>query len=319
MSTYRIIVLSLALAWLWVTNSVAFAQGHEAHLPADQVSVIEPLPEPTALAPSATEPMVPELAVPPDPGLAGQMLREAEEVRGMLAGGGVLLLLVILGVGALGYIGVARLIRAVSRSGYALQRRLVALRVLATGLIVVWGASVLIRQLLHHAPLLTMTLLVMFFGGALLGLATRLQHALGGIVMVLRGRIREGDRLTAGPITGQVEHAGLLRIQLQRADGSSAYLPTSALDTQTVVISSPSRAQPVALPWRLARPMDATERERIRRIVTLCPYRVPGTGLSLTVEKEDAQRLTVRFQAWSASAADEAEAWLGRNLVESSS
>jgi small-conductance mechanosensitive channel len=319
MNANRTVVLALALSWLWLLGPAAFAQGQGDHQSVEPLSVLEPPPDVPAPAHAATEAVVVELAAQPELGLAGQMLREAEAVRGMLAGGGVLLLLVILGAGALGYLGVARLIRAVSRSGYALQRRLVALRVLATGLIVIWGASVVIRQLLHHAPLLTMTLLVLFVGGALLGLATRLQHALGGIAMVLRGRIREGDRLTAGPITGQVEHAGLLRIQLQRADGSNAYLPTSALDTQTVVISSPSRAQPVELPWRLARPLDASERERIRRIVTLCPYRVPGTGLSLTVEGEDAQRLTVRFQAWSAAAADEAEAWLGRNLVESSS
>ncbi|MFH1462857.1 MAG: mechanosensitive ion channel domain-containing protein [Pseudomonadota bacterium] len=256
----------------------------------------------------------PALGLQDEPSLATQLLREADSVRGLLAGGGIALLLLILTVGGLGYLGVARLIRAMGRSGYAMHRRLATLRVLLVSLIVVWGASVLVRQLLLRAPLLTLILLVLFTGGALLGLASRLQQASAGIAMVLRGRIREGDRLVVGAVAGTVEHAGLLQIQLACADGSTVYLPTSALASQPVVISTPSRAQPVELPWPLEVPLDEAERARLLGIVTLCPYRVPGTPLSLTMADDGSHRVTVRFQAWSAPAAERAGLWLSRSL-----
>lgn len=236
-----------------------------------------------------------------------RLVEESASVRGLLTGGSGVLLVALVSV-AVGGVGlVSRLARAARASGYDVERRLTGARIVLVVAVGVWAASAVVRYVLLRAPLVGTTLLVVFAGGALLGLAHTLQRAANGTLLLIGQQLREGDRITVGDTTGTVEHAGPLRLRLRRADGAIVWLPTSQLADAAVVVSSPRRTHVVAVMLERERPLTAEERERMRRLAVLCPYREPATEVS--VEQADGG-VRVELRAWSARAAQRAERWL---------
>ena len=247
--------------------------------------------------------------------LLTQLLAEADALRELLTVWKLLPVVLLAAVGVGAYRLVARLVKRASRAGYDAQRRLAAVRIITAGVALISVVDVVARQVLVRAPLLGTSLVLVFASGALFALALRLQSAVGGLVLVLRGRIREGDRLVVGEVSGIVEHAGLLRIVLRGPDGAEVYLPAHTLDVEAVSISSPQRSQPVRLLLERELPYTREDTEAIRVTALLCPFRQACSHAEVTHPGGDARRVNVELRAWSAPAAREAEAWLRKMLA----
>ncbi|MEZ4235609.1 MAG: mechanosensitive ion channel [Myxococcota bacterium] len=223
-----------------------------------------------------------------------------------------LLLVLAIAVGA--YRLVARVADAARDAGYDLDRRLVGLRVAAAGAAGLWVTGLVARQLLERVPLVGLALVGAFGVGAVLVLARQAVQALGGMVLILGARVREGDRITVGDVAGTVEEAGFLRLRLRRPDGAIVFVPAQALDDGPVTVSSPRRTQPVRV--RAPAPDGPQAREALRRTAVLCPYRQADSEVRIERLDGDPAHVDVVLQAWSASAAEAAEAWLRRALAD---
>lgn len=246
--------------------------------------------------------------------LSEEVLREAAEARDLLGGGALLVVLLVVVLAWLTWVGGLRLLKALRRAGYDEGHHLGRVSMVLAVTLLLLGTDVVLRQVLFRAPVLGVTLLVVVLGGLLVGLADQLRRSAAGAVLVVRGEIKPGDRLTAGGETGVVERTGLLRLRLRRPDGAHVYLPTSALSDRSVTISSPRRAQPVVARLAFARPVTREERRALQRVASLCPYRHPDTAPDIELEDWPSPVVTIRLQAWSEAAAAEAAAWLEHTL-----
>lgn len=250
-------------------------------------------------------------AVPAGNGALEPFAREVSALRDVLGGGGLLLLLVAVLAGWAVVAGVARVLSTVRRTGY--EGRLAwfgRVQVAVTGLVAISVLALLARFLLARAPLLSLALAVLFAGGTLLSLAVRLHQVAGGALLVLRGRVSEGDRLIVGGVEGTVERLGLTRLSLRRPGGAAVYLPTSLLDARPLEVAHRGRSR--ALEVRLERtdPVTAEDRERARLIAHLCPFRVLGTDVEVFSPDARPATLFVRLEVWGEAALRDADRFL---------
>jgi len=261
----------------------------------------EPEPTPTA---------APVLSAPLEP-----LLHEVAALRDVLAGSGLLLPLAVVLLAWVLAAGAARLLRLARRTGYGGRRPWFArVQVAVSAALALWALALLARILLARAPLLSLVLTVVFVGGALLSLALRLHQVAGGVLLVVRGRVSEGDRLTVGGVEGTVERVGLIRLQLRRADGAAVFLPTSLLHAQPLTVAHRERSR--ALEVRLERelPFTVADREAARRAAILCPFRVLGTEVEVRSPDQRPTALAVRLHVWGEAALRDAELLLRRAL-----
>ena len=240
--------------------------------------------------------------------LLAQLLEEAAAVHDLLSLPGLAGLGLLLASGWLAWWATRRAIRWAWARGLD-PRLMPAAGALGKASIVGIWAGLTARLLLVRAPVFSTVLVGVAAGGFLLAAAAQLQRALPGVALVLRGRLKPGDRVSVGGVVGEVEHAGLWRVHLRQADGAAVELPIAVLATEVVAVSSPRRAQPVSVPvppaWALA-PL------RLRHAAALCPYRAPGTAVDL---QPGVGGPVLVIQAWSSAAVEDAERWL-RAMLE---
>ncbi len=250
----------------------------------------------------------------PIPGLLAELTGEAAALRSLLTPARVLQLGLLLLVALLLFAGLQRLTRAVRRAGYDVDRRLIVIPLVAATLLTLWVAGVLGRFLLLRTPLLATGLLAAFGATLLVALAWRLHRATAGALLTVRGRLREGDRVTVGEESGTVEGVGPMHLTLRRDDGAAVYIPLAGLDGQSVTVSSPSRAQPVRIVLQRQAALTRDERERLRAVALFCPYREAGTAVRLDEDPTRPGRIELHLQAWSAAAAEAARDWLHQRI-----
>ncbi|MCB9697932.1 MAG: mechanosensitive ion channel [Alphaproteobacteria bacterium] len=273
-----------------------------------------PMPAPTPPATVVTPVVAPVVVVPGIDALADQVSTDVRRLRELLDAGSLLGLgLLVAGGVGLYALGV-RLARAARDSGFDIDRRLIGARAVAIGVIATGVTVLAARRLLDTVPLLGGLALALFLATAAVVGAQQAVRAVLGMVLVLSAKVREGDRIGIGDTTGTVEHAGLLRLRLRRADGATVWVPAHRLDLATLVVSSPRRTQAVRVRATRQAPLRADDLEQIRRSVMLCPYRQAGTELRVERADEDERTVMVQLHAWSAPAATEAERWLRRTL-----
>lgn len=273
-------------------------------------------PPPTP--PPPPPPAPPPAAAPPPPP-AGTTLAElwSQQAAGMaeLAVGraglvlGLELLAILLVQGALRW----ALRRWGERSGRTALAALARFGVRVTAVLV--GVSLVLERLFAVVPLFTAGALGLGLAGFAFSAGSRLQAWLMAWGTVLRGRLRLGDHLALGAVRGVVERLGLLRIHLRTEAGGVVFLPTRMLTETSLEVSTPERSFPVELVLSVDALVDAAALARARAVASLCPYRVWTSEVTVSAAGE--RQLRVRLLAWSAAAAERAEAYLRAALTAS--
>ena len=301
------------IEWAWqgpLLEDAGAAVASGSHPEADHTS---PPPVAAPIPPSIPRPLPVALELSEPSALEAVDARIGQEIaalRWLLSSRALAALLLLVGIGAAGYALVVRLAQAARDAGYDLDRRLVGIRGIAAVGAIVWVGGWIGRRLIDGLPLIGTALIALFLGGVILLMARQVVGAVGSMLAVIGARVREGDRLTVGDVTGIVEHAGLFRVRIRRPDGSTAHVPAQQLDKHTIVVSSPRRAQTVRVRSTRGAPFTAEEIERTTWMASLCPYRQAHSEVLVARPGDDERTVEVQIQVWSASAAIEAERWL---------
>jgi hypothetical protein len=235
--------------------------------------------------------------------MVDRLASEAERL-GALLRLDVLLQLAILAVVAvlLARLGTA-LVRFAWRLGIDSERRLAWLE---GGSRVLVGALVLYavgRSIAGAAPMLSaLGLLALVVAGSRV-FSAQLQNVLGGVGLLLRRRLRNGDRIQLGDLDGIVHSVGIARLRLTKADGSTVLVPNRMLNETALTVAREKNSVPVRVRVRFdlepARPML----ELARRTALLSPYRAPGSSVEVARDPSDARVMEVAVQVWAAAAA----------------
>ncbi|MEZ4369845.1 MAG: mechanosensitive ion channel [Polyangiaceae bacterium] len=246
--------------------------------------------------------------------LGDAIVREVGELRGLLG----LNSLIFSGIGlALVWVtlrGIRRAVHVVWRLGLDSSRRL---ETTATGARVVLVALVVLfvlRRIASLAPiLLTFTLLaaILLLGAAY---ARQLPSVLVGLSLLLRRRLRHGDRIHIANHSGTVREVGLAQLHLRRGDGATLFVPNRLLMEEVLTVEHAKNSEPVRVRIPAASPQHREQLELARRVALLSPYRVPGSPVELIEDDVEHRRYCIEIHTWSVRAAAEAREHLEQTL-----
>ncbi|MGE0320701.1 MAG: mechanosensitive ion channel domain-containing protein [Polyangiaceae bacterium] len=246
--------------------------------------------------------------------LGDAIVREVGELRGLLG----LNSLIFSGIGlALVWVtlrGIRRAVHVVWRLGLDSSRRLettaTAARVVLVALVVLF----VLRRIASLAPiLLTFTLLaaILLLGAAY---ARQLPSVLVGLSLLLRRRLRHGDRIHIANHSGTVREVGLAQLHLRRGDGATLFVPNRLLMEEVLTVEHAKNSEPVRVRIPAASPQQREQLELARRVALLSPYRVPGSPVELIEDDVEHRRYCIEIHTWSVRAATEAREHLEETL-----
>jgi small-conductance mechanosensitive channel len=209
------------------------------------------------------------------------------------------------------------LVHVAWRLGFDRERRL-GWWVVASKLVILAAIAILIgRGVVSSAPLLGAALLVGAAAASLTVLRAQLENLAVGVGLVLRHRLKEGDRVTLGDVSGVVRELGLSRLHLRRPDGSAVLIPNRLLNTNLVVVEQSRHTARVAVTLELDAPPTREVLERLRRTAVLSPFRAMGTALTVVRDRDQPHRVVVEVQTHSSALIDVATRQLEAVLAES--
>jgi small-conductance mechanosensitive channel len=204
-------------------------------------------------------------------------------------------------------------IRIVWRLGFDPEQRLAfwdaALRV-ALVLVIVYAVG---RRAASVAPFFTASAGVLLLVAWSWVLSAELQNLLVGVGLVLRRRLRGGDRVQIGAHGGIVRRVGLNQLELRQADGARLFIPNRLLYDHALTVAREKNSVAVVVELALSAVPTLAMLDQIRRVALLSPYRAPGSSVSVHRVGED--RLSVELQAWAAQAARVAAEHLEASLL----
>ena len=171
--------------------------------------------------------------------------------------------------------------------------RVLALVVFAWWVVARWSRT---------SPQLLVFTFPLLVAGLLWVLSAQIRGLAAGLLLSLSRRVRRGDRIHVGELTGVVRDVGLFRCVLKKADGSLVYIPNHSLLAEVITIERERNSEPVrvTLPLEDADPTLALG--RARSLALLCPYRSLGTRVEAELSDHEAT-LTLRMHAWNENAA----------------
>lgn len=244
---------------------------------------------------------------------ARQLIDDVESFQELLTGGELTLMILLAFGVALGSVWLSRVLHRWRRKRGFTEGHLTVAAYLFNFIVLGAVGVVALRYLFERVPYIVTAALALGASVVIFVLVRDLPMWMGGVSLILRRRISEGDRIIAGDIEGTVEQVGMIRLVLRRSDGARVYLTVRALGGDSVTVSSPRREHPVEVILRRPAPFSVDDQRRVRAGAALCPYRSSVSTVEVTWLKDDERALSVRFQAWSADAARAAEAYLRRS------
>ncbi len=175
--------------------------------------------------------------------------------------------------------------------------------------LIAWASAtgVLLHGLFKVAPLLTTSGILLSLSGLAFGWGMKMQDWLLGWIVILRGYIRVGDHLEVSNAQGEVIRLGLMRVLLKAEDGARVLLPTRALTEGSLRLSTRHQSVPVDFSFDLPTGEPTESLQRAKHVAGLCPYRSWHADVNVVIE---GSKVRIRLQAWSAPAAEEAQAYL---------
>lgn len=234
-----------------------------------------------------------------------QVLKSQVEDLGLLLVQAAALLFVVVGASLLTVLVASRVLgRGRERAALGAQA-VFGIRLFA----VLLGLCLLVLFLYNASPLLATVMLGALAGGALVAVGFRARAWLGGAWIVLRGRVRTGNRLSLPQGQGVVEAYGLFHLMLRADNGDQLHVPLSALHDGTFAISAPERAVPVELHFVVESEQRLTE---LRWAAQGCPYRDRRANVQVIRDLENPLSVRLRLRSWSQDAAERAADYLRR-------
>lgn len=159
----------------------------------------------------------------------------------------------------------------------------------------------LVRSVVGPAPVLGTVLLLAGVATGVTVLRAHVENLSVGIGLVFRRRIRQGDHVTLGDVSGEVREIGLSRLHLRRADGAAVLVPNRLLNALPILVERSHHTARVMVRVDLQTTPTPELLERLRRSVVLSPFRVTGSTLTITREPEQPTQLLVEMQTHSSS------------------
>lgn len=127
-----------------------------------------------------------------------------------------------------------------------------------------------------------------------------------GIVVVLSGRARIGDRVALAHQDGLLTRAGLLRAELASDDGTVWSIPWALFGREVMGLSPSGNPLRVDVVVRGLPEVVADSRRRVARAASLCPFRVWTRPVEVRIDPVS-DTIEVRLWTWSSDAAPRAE------------
>lgn len=237
------------------------------------------------------------------------LLVEGRALGGLFAPTHLLYMAALL-AGALGLNALIQtLVKLAWRLGFDTERRWARTSGLLRLLVLSLAVFLVLRSAFLVAPMSTGGFVLAFALGALF-LSGFVPNAFVGIDLVLRRRIRVGDRVTVGAHEGVVREVGLSQLHLRSAAGATVLVPNRLLNELPVVVERARNSVPVRVRLKLEQKPDARLLETLRQVAALSPYRGPESLVDISRAPDDELQITVEIQAWSARAYRDARAQL---------
>lgn len=242
------------------------------------------------------------------------IVREVNALRVLFGIRGLVVLVIGLGLLVLANSALQAGVRLVWRLGFDVGRRLQTWAATGRVLIIVFGLILLARRLAAAAPvLLTLTLLLISLA-VVAAYAGQLPSIVVGLTLLLKRRVRQGDRLQIAGHTGTVREVGLTQVQVRGSDGATLFIPNRLITEQVLSVEHSKNSEPVRVEIAAPRACNREQLELLRRAASLSPYRVPGSPVEVE-ELANEHGYAVEIQVWSDRAARDAEHQLVSSLT----
>ncbi len=176
------------------------------------------------------------------------------------------------------------------------------------------ASGLVFRTAFEIAPLLVSLALTLGVAGLVFATARAFGRWAAGSLLILRGRMRIGDRVRVAELEGTVESIGLLRVVALSDAGQRFFLPIGSLSTRDLGLSSPRRAHPVSFELELRSPLGPEQRAELVQLATLCPFRDVDSEVTISPVAGPPRRVVIRFRAWSRAGAARAVEYLEAHL-----
>ena len=181
--------------------------------------------------------------------------------------------------------------------GFDRKHQLASLRTGVRIAAIVWIGLWIVSRAISSLPILSVIFLALAFAGAIYASIEPLQSAVASLAFLLKRRIRRGDMITVGSLTGVVERVDLLHLALRRNDGSVAWVPNREVNKGGVVVNA--RWNKIPLFVQLSSTdfnFSGRTIEQLREMAYLSPYRAPNTEVTM---ETDTEGLRIKFFIWS--------------------
>ncbi len=264
------------------------------------------LPLPLLLLTAGCNARLPALDAPdssaPGSALVDRVASEAERFGALLRLDVLLQLAVLVVVAVLFARLISALVRFAWRLGLDSEHRLGwwegGSRVLVGALLL----YVVGRSIAHAAPMLsTVGLLALLVAGSRV-FSAHLQNVVGGVALLVRRKLRSGDRIQVGNLDGIVESVGLTQLRLTKTDGSTVLVPNRLLNESALTVAREKNSVPVRVRLRFEAEPSRAMLELARRAALLSPYRAPGSSVDVVRDAADSSVMEVAVQVWAAAA-----------------
>jgi small-conductance mechanosensitive channel len=196
------------------------------------------------------------------------------------------------------------IVRALRRLGVNPKRKLAAYHALWDFVLLVLVAWAIAARLLSVAPILSLAGLSLALVTLATALREQVQDVIAGLNLVVRRRLREGDRVQVGDASGIVRRLALTGIELRRSDGSTVYVPARLLGAGAVVVGHAKDTVPVHATVSVPTEKLNEAIRLVYRTALMSPYRAVGSAVA--VERQTEAKLRVEIQAWSDAATQDA-------------
>lgn len=187
---------------------------------------------------------------------------------------GVIVIAIYAAIAAALALGVEALVNRLWRAGLDAQRHLGGLVVLvkmllALGFAALLAASAVIEFARGNVFQSVVTLLLFLLGAVSIG-----RDVVGCAVLTFSAKVRIGDRMQVGDLSGTVRKIGILQTHLRDAAGTKLVVPNREFLVRPLAIAKTKHSVPLTL--RIAAPgaePPMSLLQRIRTLLLLCPYR----------------------------------------------
>jgi len=241
-----------------------------------------------------------------------RMAIEAERLATLFSWDSLIQLALLIALAVLAARTIAAAVRFAWRLGFDSDRRLGGWEGGSRVVIAAFVLYVVGRHVAAAAPIFSASAFVLFVSVAALVFSSHVQSMLVGAMLLLRRRLRTGDRIRVGGHDGTVQRIGWTEIELLSDDGSTVHVPNRVVGDTSLTVAREKHSAPVKVRLALDTPVSRDLLESARRAALMSPYRAPGSAVLVHRDAADPNTLEVTLQVFgpeaSATASDHLEA-----------